>query len=83
MALSHRLCLLLHGTLVVVATVAMAIMVIMAAAATATQEVALPRWGDVMPLCDAEKAKVSMANNAGTGTTAEQLTCTWAVLWGK
>jgi len=41
----------LHGALVMVATVAMAIiMAIMAAAATETQEAALLRWGDKMTM---------------------------------
>ena len=81
MALSCRLHLSLHGTLVVVATemMAMAITVV----ATATQEVALPRQGNVMLLCNAKKVKVSTANNAGASATAEQLACTWAALWGK
>jgi len=68
------LCLLLCGTLVLVATVVMAViaMMITPAAATATQEVTLPRWGNVMAMCDSNKARISVADNAGAGTTTEQ-----------
>jgi len=57
MSLSCRLHQSLHGTWVVVATVAMAMMVmaIPAAAATAMWDVALPRQGDVMVVCDVRK----------------------------
>jgi len=51
----------LHGALVVVATEAIAIAI--TAAVTATREVALPRRGNVMVLCDAD--------NTGAGATAE------------
>jgi len=69
---------------VVVATVAMAMaMAIMAAVATATQEVALPRWGDAMTPCDGDEAREYRANKAGAGTTAAQLTCTWAAPCSK
>jgi len=44
----------------------------LAAAATVTQEVALPRWGDVMAMCDGDGARVYAANNASASTTAEQ-----------
>jgi len=44
----------------------------LAAVATATQEVALPRRGDVMAMCDGDGARVYAANNAGASTTAEQ-----------
>ena len=43
----------LHGALVEVTTVVMAIT---AAAVTATREVALPRWDDAMVMCDGDKA---------------------------
>jgi len=58
-------------------------MAITAVAVTATQEVPLPRQGDAMTLCDGDKVWVYAGNNAGAHTTAEQLACTWAVLWGK
>ena len=48
MALSHRLRPSLHGALVAVATVAMAMVAIAAAVVTVMQEVALLRWGNVM-----------------------------------
>jgi len=45
----------------------------LAAVATVTQEVALPRQGDVMAMCDGDGARVYAANNAGASTTAEQV----------
>ena len=83
MALSCRLHPSLCGALVALAIVAMAMIAIMVAAVTVIQEVVLLRWGNVMPLCDAKNARVSVANNAGTGATAEQLACTCATLRGK
>jgi len=59
MVLSRGLHPSLHGALMVVATEAMVM-------AIATQEVALPRWGDKMALCDG-KARVYTADNAGAG----------------
>jgi len=44
----------------------------LAAAATATQEVALLRWGDVMAMCDGDRARVYTANNTSASATAEQ-----------
>ena len=44
----------------------------LAAAATATREVALPRRGDVMAMCDGDGVRVYVANNAGASATAEQ-----------
>ena len=44
----------------------------LAAAATVTREVALPRRGDVMAMCDGDRARVYTANNTGASTTAEQ-----------
>jgi len=71
----------LRGTLMVVATVAMVMtIVIMAAVATATQEVALPTQGDEMSIFDGDKARAYMANNAGAGATTEQFACTCAAL---
>ena len=37
----------------------------LAAVATATREVTLPRQGDVMAMCDGNGARVYVANNAG------------------
>jgi len=73
MVLSRGLHPSLCGALVVVATeaMAMAMAITVAATATAMQEVALPRQGNVMALCDANKARESVADNAGTDTTAE------------
>jgi len=45
----------------------------LAAAATATREVALLRRGDVMAMCDGDGARVYTANNAGASATAEQV----------
>jgi len=45
----------------------------LAAAATVTQEVALPRQGDVMAMCDGDGARVYAANNAGASATTEQV----------
>ena len=59
MALSCGLRPSLRGALIVVATEGVAM-------AMATQEVALPRWGDKMALCDG-KARAYAANNAGAG----------------
>jgi hypothetical protein len=53
LGLSRNLRPSLHGALVVVATVAMAIT---AAVEKATREVTLPRWGDAMVVCDGDKA---------------------------
>jgi len=66
----------------VMATVVMAIMAIMAVAVTAMGEAALPRQGDEMTTCDSNGARVYAANNTGASTTAEQLACMWAALWG-
>jgi len=71
-SLFHGLHLSLHGTLVVVAT-EMVVMAMVGAAATAMQEVVLPRQEDAMLLCDAEKVRVYASDNAGAGTTAERL----------
>jgi len=60
----------LHGALVVVVTVAMA-MAIAAAAASATREVALPRRGGAMTVCDSNEVGVYAADNAGADATAE------------
>jgi len=57
MALLHRLHPLLHGALVVVAIVAMA-MVIMVVAVRAMQEVISSRQGDAMTVYDGNEAKV-------------------------
>jgi len=75
-AVRHVLRLLLRGALVLVATVAttMMVMEIAAAAAAATQEVALPRQGNVMAMCNGNGTSVYAANNVGIGATAE-LTC--------
>ena len=70
----------LCSALVMVATVAMAMMAITAAA---TREATLPRWGNKMTTCDSDRARVYAADNAGASTTAEQLACTWAALWGR
>ena len=61
----------LHGTLVVVATVAVAMAMEMAAAASATREAALPRRGGAMTVCDDDEVRVYAADNAGTDATAE------------
>jgi len=62
----------LHGALVVVATVAMATaMAIAAAAVSATREVALPRRGGAMTVCDSDEVGVYAADNAGADATAE------------
>ena len=70
-----------RGALVLVATVATAMMAmaITPTAATATQEVALPRRGDAMAMCDGDGARVYVADNAGAGATTEQAR-TWAAL---
>ena len=59
MALSRGLRPSLRGALMVVATEGMAM-------AIATREVALPRRGDKMALCDG-KARAYAADNAGAG----------------
>jgi len=64
MALLHRLHPLLHGALVVVAIVAMA-MVIMVVAVREMQEVISSRQGDAMTVYDGNEAKVCMC---GKGT---------------
>ena len=48
-----------------------------------TREVALWRRGNVMVMCDGDKARMCAANNAGAGTTAEQFARTCAALWGR
>jgi len=63
MVLSCGLHLSLCGTLVVVATEAIAIAIM--AVVTAMQEVMLLRQGNVMVLCNGDKARESAANNAG------------------
>jgi len=40
-------------------------------AAAATREVALPRQGNVMAMCDGDGMSVYAANNVGVGATAE------------
>jgi len=77
----------LRGALVLVATVATAMtamraIVIMPAVAEATREVALPRRGDAMVMCDGDKASIFASDNAGAGTTAEQFACTWGCAVG-
>ena len=57
--------------MVMVATETMAMAA--AAAVIAMREVALPRRGDAMPLCDAKKARVYASDNAGAGATTEWL----------
>jgi len=44
----------------------------LAAVATATRKVALPRQGDVMAIYDSNGARVYAANNTGASTTTEQ-----------
>jgi len=64
----------------------MVVVMMMAMATTVavvTQEVALLRRGDVMAVCDGNNARIYMANDASAGTTAEQFTHMWAVLWGS
>jgi len=73
----HRvLRLSLRGALVLVATVAttMMVMEITAAAAAATREVILPRWGNAMAMCDGDGTSAYAADNVGVSATAE-LTC--------
>ena len=77
----------LCGALVLVATVATAMMairaiVIMPAVVAATQEVAFPRWGDAMVMCDGNKVSIFASDNASAGTTAEQFACTWGCAVG-
>jgi len=67
-----------------VATVAMVMtMAIMAAAATATREVALPRRGDETTMCESDEAREYAADNAGASATAEQLSRTRTTLCGR
>jgi len=75
----------LYGTLVMVATVAIAMTMAITAAviATATQEVTLPRCGEEMTMCGGDEARAYVTDNAGAGTTAEQFACTKATLWDK
>jgi len=61
----------LYGVLVLVATVAAAMMAAVVAV-TATLEVALPRWGDAMAMNDGDGATLYAANNAGTGVSVEE-----------
>ena len=63
----------LRGALVLVATVAttMMAMEITAAAAAATREVALPRRGNAMAMCDGDGTSAYAADNVGIGATAE------------
>ena len=63
----------LRGALVLVATVAtmMMAMEITAAAAAATREVALPRRGNAMAMCDGDGTSAYAADNVGVGATAE------------
>jgi len=70
MVLSHGLRPSLHGALVVVATETVA---------TVTREVTLPRRGNAMLLCDAQKTRVYASNNAGASTTTERLACSAAL----
>jgi len=63
----------LRGALVLVATVATTMMVMMAIEikAAAMQEVALPRRGNAMAMCDGDGTRAYMADNVGVGATAE------------
>jgi len=66
----------LRGALVLVATVATTTMAMMAmeikaAAAAATREVALPRQGNAMAMCDGNGTRAYAADNVGVGATAE------------
>ena len=54
----------LRCALVVVATVAAAMMA-MATTAAATRGVTLQRWGNAMAMCDGDKARMCAADNAG------------------
>ena len=75
-AVHHVLHPSLRGALVLVATVATTVMAmeIMAAAVAAMREVALPRWGNAMAMCDGDGTSAYMADNVGVSATAE-LTC--------
>ena len=76
----------LCGAMVLVAMAVRMIVVMVttvAAAATAIQEVALPRWSNATGMCDGNKARVYMADNAGAGTATEQFACMQAALWGR
>jgi len=77
----------LRGALVLVATVAtvmtaMRAIVIMPAVVAAMREVAFPRQGDAMVMCDGDKASIFASDNTGAGTTAEQFACTWGCAVG-
>jgi len=65
---------------VVVATVAGAMMAMATTAARATREVALWRRGNAMAMCDGDKARMCAADNACAGTTPEQFARTCAAL---
>jgi len=67
------LCLSLCGALVLVATVVMMMMAmeIKAVAVAATREVALPRRGNAMAMCDGDGTRAYIADNVGVSTTAE------------
>jgi len=73
----------LRGALVLVAMVAATMMAMATTAAVVTREVALLRRGDAMAVCDGNNARMYAADDAGTGTTAEQFARTWAALWGS
>ena len=67
----HRgLCPSLRGALVLVATVATTMMA-MEIKAAATREVALPRRGNAMAMCDGDGTRAYAADNIGVGATAE------------
>jgi uncharacterized protein YhfF len=57
-----------------------AAMAIAAVVMTAMREVASPRWGDVMVVCDSNNARGCMVKNTSASTTVEQFSCTWAAL---
>jgi len=51
----------------------------------AMREIASPRRSNatVTAMCDGDKARVYVADNAGAGIAAEQFACTYAALWGR
>jgi len=62
---SHGLRPSLRCALVLVATVAAAIIAMVTTAVAAMQEVALRGWGNAMAMCDGDKARMCAANNTG------------------
>lgn len=88
MSLLRGLRLSLRGASEVVATVAVAIAVsmeIMAAAATATREVTLPRRGGAIMGCDVDEVRGYAPDNAAADATAEKFSRTWLryrEIWG-